>query len=993
MLQTYYNHSKLLYPVLLVIKCLARSSSTTSLLVKDGIVITMEKIVTCLGFTSHTKLRLSLNVISCLTKNRVCCIKVVKSGLLILLLRIFERWERYEGKVRVKVCSFILATLQHLCSTKIGCRTLCRLNGVNLLSKFCTRCPDNKRYDPLLTRVCYIINMCLDRKQLPVQSLLSPATFTLPTPKDIFSYREMAVAGKHVMSFTETVTGLDEDGCVDCPEQEEDDCDDDDSDDDNDDSDDESYKEKRNNEACTVALPVQQNTEDLLGYEHFFKEFGTFRQDLESNVLLKSWDANLPLYDNLQFGQKNCEEERHEEMLSDSAFSQFCSYKMPSLADDTCPVRQVMNVAEYGQSVHNSDVTFNIKNSGGHSTVQQSLSSVMLTLEANKNGVSVPPVSKGRNSDGSSIMIKGLDAIADIPKDSGLQEIYAKVASRVNSVLPFVKMAYPDMMGGPGSGALEPLYVKDRRVCRDKLLTCVERGTAEFVGLNKVVYDMDTLVTKLPLHQQNNNTDSRVLFNSDEMRLGQRDTTKTHLCFESRFESGNLRKALQVSPNQYDLILMPDVNSTRNHQWFYFEVSNMEADVPYVFNIVNCEKQNSQFNYGMKPLMYSVCEAVLGRPGWIRVGTDICYYWNCYQNLSSCKSRSYLTAAFTVTFRHAYDVCYIAYHYPYTYSQLLAQIWQWSLSVDPAAIYFRAESVCLSLNNNEIPLITITAAESETNPTAMRDIIFLTARVHPGESNSSWVMHGTIAKLLGNSPSAVSARSMFVFKIVPMLSVEGVINGCHRCDLTNQDLNRQWSHPNQQLHPSIYHTKGLLEYCVRMLKKPPFMFCDYHGHSRRKNVFLYGCSNSDSWNETDRAVPDNPADYLTLPQLMQHFSPTFALQLCKFSVERGRESTARVTVWREFGIKQSYTMETSYCGFDQGLYEGHHVDIVRLKEIGEHFCDALACLHSQLYWRRGVMACSPGPLRWSLAETFPQSAAECSESEQSDCSEYGEEHC
>jgi hypothetical protein len=71
-----------------------------------------------------------------------------------------------------------------------------------------------------------------------------------------------------------------------------------------------------------------------------------------------------------------------------------------------------------------------------------------------------------RNSDDSSIMIKGLDTIADIPKDSGLQEVYAKVASRVNSVLPFVKMAYPDMMGGNGSGALEPLYLKDRRVCR-----------------------------------------------------------------------------------------------------------------------------------------------------------------------------------------------------------------------------------------------------------------------------------------------------------------------------------------------------------------------------------------------------------------------------------------------------------------------------------------------------------------------------------------------
>jgi len=50
---------------------------------------------------------------------------------------------------------------------------------------------------------------------------------------------------------------------------------------------------------------------------------------------------------------------------------------------------------------------------------------------------------------------------------------------------------------------------------------------------------------------------------------------------------------------------------------------------------------------------------------------------------------------------------------------LQAQIWQWSLSVDPIAIYFRAESVCLSLNNNETPLITITAAESESNPIAV----------------------------------------------------------------------------------------------------------------------------------------------------------------------------------------------------------------------------------------------------------------------------------
>lgn len=78
----------------------------------------------------------------------------------------------------------------------------------------------------------------------------------------------LLILGKHVTSSTKTRMGLDEDICEDSPEQEEDDCNDnyEDDDDDNDDSDDGSYKEKRNNETSTEALPVQRNTEDLLGY-------------------------------------------------------------------------------------------------------------------------------------------------------------------------------------------------------------------------------------------------------------------------------------------------------------------------------------------------------------------------------------------------------------------------------------------------------------------------------------------------------------------------------------------------------------------------------------------------------------------------------------------------------------------------------------------------------------------------------------------------------
>lgn len=58
-----------------------------------------------------------------------------------------------------------------------------------------------------------------------------------------------------------------------------------------------------------------------------------------------------------------------------------------------------------------------------------------------------------------------------------------------------------------------------------------------------------------------------------------------------------------------------------------------------------------------------------------------------------------------------------------------------------------------------------------------------------------------------------------------------------------------------------------------------------------------------------------------LPHILQQTAPAFALNHCNFKVERGREATARVALWRQLGITRSYTLESSYCGCDQGLYQ------------------------------------------------------------------------
>jgi murein tripeptide amidase MpaA len=90
----------------------------------------------------------------------------------------------------------------------------------------------------------------------------------------------------------------------------------------------------------------------------------------------------------------------------------------------------------------------------------------------------------------------------------------------------------------------------------------------------------------------------------------------------------------------------------------------------------------------------------------------------------------------------------------------------------------------------------------------------LTSRVHPGETGASWMMHGVIDTLL-NPKNAEEEKLVnnlkdhFEFYIIPMLNVDGVINGNYRCSLAACDLNRKWLKPSKATHPAIYYTKKL----------------------------------------------------------------------------------------------------------------------------------------------------------------------------------------
>eukprot|EP00921_Rhytidocystis_pertsovi_P008525 GHVQ01013955.1.p1 GENE.GHVQ01013955.1~~GHVQ01013955.1.p1 ORF type:complete len:1489 (-),score=146.89 GHVQ01013955.1:2866-7332(-) len=130
--------------------------------------------------------------------------------------------------------------------------------------------------------------------------------------------------------------------------------------------------------------------------------------------------------------------------------------------------------------------------------------------------------------------------------------------------------------------------------------------------------------------------------------------------------------------------------------------------------------------------------------------------------------------------------------------------------------------------------------EEQHSWTADRPVVFLSSRVHPGETNASWIMQGFLSFILSSSREAQYLRDRFVYKIVPMLNVDGVVFGTYRGDMNGVDLNRVWKAPSMAAHPTIYFSKLLLEsYCTAGTSQVR-LFCDFHGHSRKRNVFLYG---------------------------------------------------------------------------------------------------------------------------------------------------------
>jgi murein tripeptide amidase MpaA len=245
----------------------------------------------------------------------------------------------------------------------------------------------------------------------------------------------------------------------------------------------------------------------------------------------------------------------------------------------------------------------------------------------------------------------------------------------------------------------------------------------------------------------------------------------------------------------------------------------VKSEQRVIFNVVNFSKTKSLYREGMSPLVKST-----SRLQWQRIPPKNVFYYRCPEH-----HKNYIMS-FAFAFDKEDDVYEFAYSYPYSYTRLqryLDRIEARKLD------YFKRELLCFSVQQRRLDLITISSPRNLER--LQTKIVFVTARVHPGETPSSYVCQGLIDFLLSDHAIAEVLRDNVVFKIIPMLNPDGVYLGNYRCSLMGFDLNRHWHEPSPWAHPTLQATKSLvLEYNANPNVDLDFYF-DIHAHSTLMN--------------------------------------------------------------------------------------------------------------------------------------------------------------
>ena len=190
------------------------------------------------------------------------------------------------------------------------------------------------------------------------------------------------------------------------------------------------------------------------------------------------------------------------------------------------------------------------------------------------------------------------------------------------------------------------------------------------------------------------------------------------------------------------------------------------------------------------------------------------------QNLSATvpeyriRKRWFYQMNFELEFPYSDDTVYLAYSRPYPYSKILAEMFSveegilnmpalnqgsapevekkdFKLKIVRKGIVYERRLLCRTICGLPVPHIQVTSPTNNMVDFKKRKTIFITARVHPGETSASTVYEGFMQGLFqGDQGENAVLLGHFIFRTIPCLNPDGVVCGNYRSSLAGVDLNR-----------------------------------------------------------------------------------------------------------------------------------------------------------------------------------------------------------
>ena len=442
------------------------------------------------------------------------------------------------------------------------------------------------------------------------------------------------------------------------------------------------------------------------------------------------------------------------------------------------------------------------------------------------------------------------------------------------------------------------------------------------------------------------------------------------ITFTSEFNSGNMKQCTKIKENQFSILIASDcegkyiLNKISIFKiWFYFGVisekeRNIKISIDNLNNFYKIFKNGYKICYNIldeneTPASYQNKYKENEETNWKRLDKDYELNLDIESNLLSIKFNFDLPKKRYVLF---------SFCFPWSYDKNESFLKHIKEKIKNKNIYYHDEILTLSKEKRNIHLLTITSKKNiinnkkESNINGLfpdknrcnlilhdKHIIFITARVHPGETPGTLMFNG-ILKLLIDNDNQMSKILLdnFIFKLIPIINVDGVSNGYFRLNNEGYNLNRCYLGPSPKITPENYAITKLF-YFYSSNYKVRYYF-DLHADMNVRGVYTFG----NALKVFEEHVENVLFSFIFKINCSHvDFSHCIFTQKSMGSKAKndvaGKEATSRVQFYQKTGLIHTYTVESTYFKgeFNKENTENENAKIYLIKDFEKTGIDLL----------------------------------------------------